>query len=288
MFALLFTAGMVGLFAFLLRGHSVAILEPAGKIAREQKDLLLFGTALSLFVVVPVFILTIYIVWKYREGNKTARYMPNWDHNRKLEAVWWLLPTVLITILSVITWRTSHSLDPFKPIASDKKPLKVQVIAMDWKWLFIYPEERVATVNYLQVPINTPVDLQITSDAPMNSLWIPQLAGQVYAMTGMSTELHIMADKKGSYQGVSANISGSGFAGMRFTVTATDEKEYLDWIAMAKQTDEILDEGTYNFLAQPSSYESPKLYALGDRSLYDKVVYKYAGHGTMHMSERGY
>lgn len=288
MFVLLFTAALVGVLALLLRNHPIAILEPAGQIAREQKNLLVFGTALSLFVVLPVFGLTIFIVWKYRESNKTARYMPNWDHNRKLEAVWWLLPAVLITILSVITWRTSHSLDPFKPIVSDKKPVKVQVIALDWKWLFIYPEERVATVNYLQIPVDTPVDLQITADAPMNSLWIPQLAGQVYAMTGMSTELHIMADKKGSYQGVSANISGSGFAGMRFTVTATDEKEYADWITMAKQTNEILDKATYGFLAQPSSYETPKLYALGERNLYDTVVHKYAGHGTTHMMERGY
>lgn len=211
--------------------------------------------------------------------------MPNWDHNRKLEAVWWLLPTLLITILSVITWRTSHSLDPFLPITSDKKPVKVQVVALNWKWLFIYPEERVATLNYLQVPVGTPIDMQITADAPMNSLWIPQLAGQVYAMPGMSTELHIMADRPGSYQGVSANISGSGFAGMRFTLNATDEKDYRDWIAMAIQTNEILDNETYRFVAQPSSYDTPKIYALGEQNLYDTVISTYSAHGTMHMGK---
>src|SRR5688572_21939694 len=185
-------AATTGVLTWLVLGANVAVLEPAGSIAERQRGLIIFASLLSLIVVVPVFALTFYIAWKYRASNKKAKYTPDWDHHTGIEALWWAIPLALITILSVITYKTSHELDPFRPIASDKKPLTVQVVALQWKWLFIYPEQNIASVNFVQFPEDRPVNFQITSDAPMNSFWIPQLGGQMYAMSGMNTKLHLI------------------------------------------------------------------------------------------------
>ena len=181
---------------------------------------MIFAALLSLVVVIPVFAMTIYIVWRYRESNQKAKYSPDWDHNSKVETIWWLIPTLLIVVLSVVTWNSSHSLDPFKPIKSSVKPLRVQVIALQWKWLFIYPEQGVASTNILELPVDRPINFEVTADAPMNSFWIPQLGGQIYAMAGMSTQLHLMASEAGTYAGASANLSGKGFAKMKFDTKA--------------------------------------------------------------------
>lgn len=201
-----------------LRLHPPAVLQPAGPIAHKERSLMLTATLLGLAVIIPVYILTVLITLKYRVENKHAKkYQPTWDHSRVLETVWWAIPIAIIAVLSVIAWQSSYALDPFKPLASKAKPLNIQVVALDWKWLFIYPGQQVASVNELQLPVGRPVSLQITSDSVMNSFWLPRLSGQIYAMPGMSTELHLMADSGGTYDGASANISGSGFAGMAFT-----------------------------------------------------------------------
>ncbi len=236
---------------------------------------MIFASLLSLVVVIPVFGLTFWIAWKYRASNTRARYRPDWDGSRVLEAIWWLVPLVLIMVLSVVTWKSSHDLDPFRPLSSNVKPLTVQVVALDWKWLFIYPEQHIASVNYLQFPVGTPLNFQITADAPMNSFWIPKLGGQIYAMAGMSTELHLMADTPGTFPGSSANISGRGFAGMTFEAKASSGAEFRDWVNMIKRSPRTLDESTYRVLAKPSENNPHAYYTANDHNLYDKVVLQY-------------
>lgn len=258
-----------------LSGANIAVMNPQGLIAHKQRDLIIVATLLMMIVVIPVYILTFGIAWKYRASNKKAKYSPNLDGNAAAEAVWWLIPLAIITILGGIIWTSSHELDPFKPLQSDKKPVTIQVVAMQWKWLFIYPEENIATVNYVQFPEKTPINFQITSDAPMNSFWIPSLGGQIYAMSGMSTKLHLMADKSGTYQGSSANISGKGFAGMKFTAKSTTDDRYESWVQRVKSTGSTLDESSYAELAKPSTNNKVQYYMLGNNKLYDTVIMKY-------------
>lgn len=257
------------------KGHTIALLQPKGTIAQQQYDLLIFASLLSLVVVVPVFILTGFIVWRYRESNKKATYKPEWGGNLLLEFVWWGIPIILIGILAVVTWHSSHTLDPFRPITSDKKPLRIQVVALQWKWLFIYPDQGVASVNYARIPVDRPVQFELTSDAPMNSFWVPQLGGQVYAMSGMSTKLHLQASTAGTYDGSSANISGAGFADMRFVVEATSQHNVDTWVAYTKKTAAPLTLQSYSTLAQPSITYAKPVYALQDKNLYTSIIDKY-------------
>lgn len=277
---------IISIASLYLSTVNVEVLNPKGEIASRQRDLIVFAAALSLLVIVPVYVLTLSFAYKYRESNKKAKYTPDWDHNRTYEAIWWGLPVLLILILSVVTWKTTHSLDPFKPLASSAKPLEVQVVALQWKWLFIYPEQNVATVNYMQVPVDRPINLTITSDAPMNSLWIPQLGGQIYAMSGMSTKLHLMADEVGTYNGSSANISGAGFAGMKFTVAASTPEDFETWALNAQQSQEFLSYGRYDELAKPTENNQAQTFAPVQSGLYDTIVMKYMLHTNTHEHEQ--
>jgi cytochrome o ubiquinol oxidase subunit 2 len=255
-----------------LQTHTVAILEPQGTIAHEQRNLMVIATLLMLVVVIPVFILAFTIVWKYREGNTDAPYDPDWDHNRTFEAIWWLVPFFIISVLGCIIWQSSYRLDPYKPLQATKKPLTVEVVALQWKWLFIYPEQHIASVNLVQFPVDTPINFKITADAPMNSFWIPQLGGQIYAMPGMTTQLHLLADKLGSYSGSSANLSGVGFADMKFIAKSTTEADFQNWVASTKQSEGMLDQTTYTQLAQPSENNRIVFYRSSDPTLFDHIV----------------
>lgn len=271
---LLLPLGVIIVVLAIAHSHGIAVLQPEGQIAHKQRQLLIFATVLSLLVVIPVFAMTFYIAWKYREGNADARYSPEWDHDRRAETIWWVVPLILIIILSIVTWQSSHALDPFKPINSSVKPITIQVVALQWKWLFIYPEQNIATVNYVRFPAGTPINFEITADAPMNSFWIPKLGGQMYAMSGMSTQLHLMADSPGSYEGLSANISGQGFAGMRFTATSTSQAEFDQWVESIKQSAVYLNYAAYERLAVPSENEPIYSYSSVDESLYSTVMMK--------------
>jgi cytochrome o ubiquinol oxidase subunit II len=254
---------------------SFAVLSPKGTIAQEQKELLAFASILSLTIIVPVFALTFWIVWKYRAGNKKSKYRPDFNNSRVLEGLWWGVPLILITILSVITWKSSHALDPFKPLESDVKPVKIQVVSMNWKWLFIYPEENIATVNYVKFPVDTPVNFEITGDSAMNSFWIPELAGQIYAMPGMSTQLHIEASQICECRGSSANISGQGFADMNFVASAQSEDEYKAWVKKVQKSPRRLGVIQYKQLAQPSRNHHVELYGSVREGIYNDVIRKY-------------
>ena len=263
------------LLALYIRAYPVPVLQPKGLIGNQERDLMIVCALLMLIIVVPVLILTFVFAWGYRASNQKAKYSPNWEHHHVAELCWWGLPFVIIVILAIITWKTSHDLDPFKPIQGDQKPLTVQVVALNWKWLFIYPEEGIATVNTLRFPEKTPIYFQITADAPMNSFWIPQLGGQIYAMSGMRSELYLLADEIGKYSGRSANISGKGFAKMVFTAQSTSLADFEHWVQEVKASQESLTRESYTRLSQPSEPTSASYYLLADQGLFDWIMRKY-------------
>lgn len=256
---------------------NVPILDPRGPIGQKERDLIFLAVGLSLIVVIPVFFMLGFFAWKYREGNKKAKYDPHFDHSRLIESVWWGVPIVIITILAFATWKGSHELDPFKPIEASSKPLQVQVVALQWKWLFIYPEQNIATVNLVQFPEKTPVEFQLTGDAPMNSFWIPRLGGQIYAMSGMSTKLNLMADNIGSYPGSSANISGAGFADMTFVAKSVSSGDFEKWIGLVRQYRDSLTMEAYSQLVKPSKNVPIDYYSSVENNLYGQIIAKYMG-----------
>lgn len=266
---------VVAAFWVLIRGNGFDVLQPAGVIADQQKDLIVTASLLSIIVIVPVFAMTFWIVWKYRSTQtKPGAYAPQWASSRIAETIWWGVPIILIFVLGIIIWISSHQLDPYRKLESSKAPLTVQVIAMDWKWLFIYPEQRIASVNFLQIPVDRPIDFELTSDAPMTSFWIPKLGGQVYAMSGMSTQLHLVAHTAGDFTGRNANISGKGYAGMTFTVRAGTDADFSNWVNTAA-AQSVLDSQSYAELAKPTQNVAPKQFRLDDQKLYDTVIMKY-------------
>ncbi|TAH31638.1 ubiquinol oxidase subunit II [Candidatus Saccharibacteria bacterium] len=271
-----------------LSHYNFAVLNTVGEVGDKQRNLMIVASLLSLIVVIPVFVLLGTFAWKYRDTNrKPGKYQPELDGNHKLEAIWWGVPAFLLVILSVLIWNSSHDLDPYKPLDSTVRPVKVQVVSLDWKWLFIYPDKGVAAVNTLPLPVGTPVNFEITSDAPMNSFWIPQLGGQVYAMSGMSTKLHLQADKIGDYSGSSANISGEGFAGMTFKANVMSDDDFQKWVLDTRASQQILDTSSYTELSKPSQNVKPAVYALGAPELYDTIIMKYMGHGNTNSAEAG-
>lgn len=258
---------------------SIPVLSPEGPIGSKERNLIILAVTLSLIVVIPVYAMLVGFAWRYREGNKKAKYSPKFDHSRLIEAIWWAVPLVIITILAIATWRSSQDLDPFKPLASNNKQLPIQVVALQWKWLFIYPQQNIASVNFVQFPKNTPIDFEITADAPMNSFWIPKLGGQIYAMSGMSTHLHLMADHVGLYRGSSANISGEGFASMNFIASSTDQEGFRRWVETTRSQPNKLDLASYNNLAKPSKADRAAFFSSVDAGLYDHIVVKFDSPG---------
>jgi cytochrome o ubiquinol oxidase subunit 2 len=261
---------------FYLQSHTIAVLQPAGEVGTKERGLIIFASALALVVVIPVFTLLGTIAWKYRESNtKPQKYTPDADGSKLLESIWWIIPTILIGIISYVTWHSSYQLDPYRQLVSQQKTMKIQVVSLDWKWLFIYPDQKVASVNYVYVPTGTPVDFEITSDTVMTSFWVPQLGGQMYAMPGMTTHLNLMANKGGRYHGLAANISGKGFADQTFTVAAIKPELYSKTVSSMRASTTRLDSLSYTALAQPNVLSSPRYYGSIDSSLFDTVIMKY-------------
>ncbi|WP_159887410.1 ubiquinol oxidase subunit II [Paenibacillus puerhi] len=266
-------------------GEQVIVMDPKGPIGQSQKDLIIIASVLCAAILVPVLLLTAYIVWKYRDkpGSK-AVYKPNWSHSTAMETVWWGIPIVVIIILGTFTVKYTYALEPSKPIESDVKPITVQVTSLDWKWLFMYPEQGIATVNYLQIPERVPVKFELTSDAPMNSFWIPQLGGQMYTMSGMAMTLFLQADHVGKYYGSGANFSGEHFADMTFDVDAVTDEQFQKWVNEVKRSTPALTKAGYEHLATPGK-ANPQFFSAFPEGLFDQIVNKYAvggghaGHG---------
>ncbi len=259
----------------MVQSGNVAILNPKGAIALYERDLFLGTIFLMLIVVIPVFILIISFTWIFRATNLAAKYTPEAEGSLILEIVWWVPPCVIILILGLITWKSTHELDPYAPLAETTPPITIQVVALNWKWLFIYPNERIATVNFVQFPEKTPVNFQITADAPMNSFWIPQLGGQIYAMAGMMTKLHLIADGVGDYAGLSANYSGRGFSGMKFVARSTSQADFDRWVEEVRQDPDTLDGDAYARLAAPSEKNPIEYYSSVPQDLYAKIIMKF-------------
>jgi len=280
-------AGLFLWFSMFLSGCKEAVLiNSQGMIGKDERDLIYTALVLMLLVVVPVIILTLFFAWRYRASNHTATYAPEWSHSTKIEVVIWGIPIAIIAILAAITWKTTHELDPYRPIEiPGVKPLTVQVVALDWKWLFIYPEQKIATLNYLQIPVATPIDFRITADAPMNSFMIPQLGGQIYAMAGMQTHLYLVADKAGDYAGRGYSFSGGGFNGMTFNTKASSAQEFAAWVEQVKASGGKLDIAKYKELVKPSEYNHPELFGTVVEGLYDKIMMKFMMPGMEDMQD---
>ncbi|SFM91971.1 cytochrome bo3 quinol oxidase subunit 2 [Pleomorphomonas diazotrophica] len=260
----------------LLAACSSVILEPAGPIAAKEKQLILISTALMLLVVLPVIILTLFFAIWYRASNTRAHAMPNWAHSNAIEVVVWTVPALIVLALGWLAWTTTHALDPYRPLEETGKPtLEIDVVALDWKWLFIYPEQNIASVNEVAFPIDRPVHFEITSDTVMNSFFIPGLAGQMYAMAGMRTELSLIANRPGTFGGLSANYSGAGFSGMRFTALATSDEEFDAWTRKVAAAGRPLDETAYAELAKTRENSPVVYYAPGDPNLLVNLIKKY-------------
>lgn len=281
-FSMLFFTGLILLFILMMQpfailhfGNYIDVLFPTGFIAIKERNLLLVIQALMLLIIIPVYILTFVFSWKYSAQNPKGTYDPDLVDNTIAEYVWWGVPFVMTLIVSILTWVRTHELDPFKRIQSDKKELIIQAVALQWKWLFIYPEEKIATINFIQVPKETPIHFEITADAPMNSLWIPDLGGQIYAMPRMKTELYLIANEVGDFRGSSANISGEGFAEMHFMTRASSEEDYHQWLESAQQSSKSLNFETYHQLAAPSRNNSVEIFQLVDVTLFDQIINQY-------------
>jgi len=259
---------------YILPFLNFAVLDPKGIIAHEERSLMITAVLLMLIIVIPVFIITAVFAWKYRANGK-AKHSPNWTLNLKSELVMWAIPTIIVLALWAVTWKGTHELDPFKALASEAKPITIQVVALQWKWLFIYPEQNIATVNFVQFPKSTPINFQITADAPMNSFWIPQLGGQMYAMPGMDTQLHLMADASGEFNGSTAELSGAGFASMRFIAKSTTDSDFESWVQSVKKSQSSLTLAEYNKLAVPTSNNPPAYFSSTDKNLYQNVIMKF-------------
>ena len=247
----------------------------------QQRDLVISSTLLMLIVIVPVIILTLLFAWRYRASNTKARYEPDWDHSIQLELVIWAVPLLIVISLGAMTWAGTHLLDPYRPlnrlsqghpVPAGTKPLEVDVVALDWKWLFIYPEYGVATVNELAAPVDTPIDFKITASNVMNSFYIPALAGQIYAMPEMETPLKAVINEPGEYRGFSANYSGAGFSGMHFSFYGQTRADFDKWIAAVKTSQNTLNRSNYQMLALPSENDPVRHFGTVDKDLYSAIL----------------
>ena len=276
-FVIFFVAIDVILLVYLLlHGKSIPLLNPSGMIGIYQRNLAYFAVFLMLILAVPVFLFMIFVVLRYREGNTKSAYTPDWHKSTKLQIFWWSFPFMLISLLAVVTWVYTHKLDPHEPIAHAAEPVEIQVVALRYKWLFIYPELGIASVNYFAIPEKTPVNFQLTADnTPMNSFWVPDLGGQIYAMAGMSTKLHLIADTTGKYRGSNAEISGAGFAGMTFTAESMTGTGFTTWVDTVRQSPQKLAIDEYNRLMQPSEKHPITYYSAVEDKLYSKIIMKY-------------
>jgi cytochrome o ubiquinol oxidase subunit 2 len=269
-------------FLFLPLAGCSGVLDPHGAVGAAEKLILLDSLAIMLAIVIPVILATIGFAWWFRSSNTRAKYLPNWAFSGHLELIIWAIPTLVITFLGGIAWFGSHQLDPYKALVSSKSPIEIEVVSLDWKWLFIYPNDGIATVNQLIVPVGTPVHFRLTSSGVMNSFFVPQLGSQIYTMAGMTSQVSLEADKPGDYSGLSAQFSGAGFSDMHFNVRALQPSAYAKWITDTRTAGQTLNRGTYEALAKPSRNVEPMSYSAIDPALFAAIV-----HGTTQPSSGG-
>jgi cytochrome o ubiquinol oxidase subunit II len=274
--------------ATLLGGCSTMLLfDPQGPIGKEERFLIIAALVLMAIVVIPVWFMAFWIPRKYKASNTSATYMPKWSYSAKIDFFIWAVPLAIVTVLSILAWTRTHSLDPYKPIPSGHEPVNIQAVSLDWKWLFIYPDQNIATVNQITFPAEVPLSFRLTSDTVMTSFFIPQLGSQIYAMAGMQTRLHLMAGKPGVFAGQNQQLSGTGYADMYFKANAVSREEFQAWVQMVRQSPERLDLDRYEQLARPNEGYYPVTYFSAVRpGLFEYVLRKYnpvwgKNHGSM-------
>lgn len=277
-----------------LSGCNLVVMSPSGDIAAQQRDLIVISTILMLVIIVPVIFLTLFFAWRYRQSNTAAKYDPEWHHSTGLEVIIWSAPLAIIIALGAITWVSTHKLDPYRPldridaarpVTDAVKPITVEVVALDWKWLFFYPEYGIATVNEMAAPVDVPINFKLTASSVMNAFYVPALAGMIYTMPGMETKLHAVINKAGEYEGLSSNYSGDGFSHMRFKFHGVDQAGFDAWVARVKQNGTALNRDAYLKLEKPSTKEPVRYYATVENGLYEAVLNMCAREGQMCMKD---
>jgi cytochrome o ubiquinol oxidase subunit 2 len=271
-FAGTFTAAIVLIGIAALCGCTEGVLDPKGPIAAAERQILFNALGIMLAIVIPTILATLGVAYWFRSSNTRARYLPNFEYSGRLEMLVWAIPAMTVILVGGVAWVGAHDLDPRKPIASTVKALNVQVISLDWKWLFIYPDEGIATVNQLTIPVGTPVRFELTSSGVMNSFFVPQLGGQIYTMAGMVTHVQLQADHPGTYRGLSAQYSGGGFADMRFSVDAVPVEDFARWVDTARNAGPVLDAQGYADLVKPSKAVAPSTYRAVAPDLFNGIV----------------
>jgi len=250
----------------------IGVLNPKGPVGQAEKLILINSLAIMLTIVIPTIVLTLVVAWWFRASNPRATYQPNFVYSGQLELIVWSIPLLVILLLGGIAWIGSHDLDPPKPLLAEGKQLEVQVVSLDWKWLFIYPEQGVAAVNELVIPAGRPVHFELTSSSVMNAFFVPQLGGMIYTMNGMRTNLNLQADQPGEFHGLSSNYSGNGFSGMSFMTRAVSEPDFESWVQAAQQSSNLLDDAAYIALSYPSEKVPPATYKLGSPELFQSIL----------------
>ncbi|WP_394155148.1 ubiquinol oxidase subunit II [Loktanella salsilacus] len=290
----LWRTALLAPFVMALAGCKLTVMNPAGDVASQQADLIIYATVLMLIVILPVIALTIFFAMRYRASNKERTYEPEWDHSVSLEIVIWSVPLAIIIMLAGLTWVATHRLDPYadltrisatQPIDENVAPLEVQVVAMDWKWLFIYPEYNIATVNEMATIVDRPVELKLTATTVMNAFYVPDMVGMIYAMAGMETELNGVLNSEGTYEGFASHYNGTGFSKMRFDVQALDEAGFAAWAETAQSASQELTRDTFAALNQPSIDDDVSYYAGVEDGLWRRIVNMCVTEGTMCMDE---
>lgn len=278
--------GLMALAVLSLTGCDWVIFDSKGAVGIAQRDLIILCIGLMMIVVVPAILLSFYFPWRYRSTNTDAAYEPEWSHSARIEMVVWGVPILIVAVLSVIVWRSTHELDPYKPLDVPGEPLHIEVIATDWKWVFIYPDFGIATINQLNFPANRPLVFDITSNSTMNTFFIPQLGGQIYAMAGMRTKLHLVANEPGEFRGMSGNYSGHGFSKMNFIATATSEHDFSRWVKQVRSSTPIVfDFEAFKRVAQPSQGNAVVHFAKVEPGLFKKVIDQFIGVGENAVSQ---
>jgi cytochrome o ubiquinol oxidase subunit 2 len=258
--------------ALTLSGCSIGVLRPQGPVGNADRTILIDSVIIMLAIVAPTIMAIFGFAWRYRASNAKAKYRPKWAYSGRIELVVWGIPTLVVMLLGGVAWIGAHQLDPAKPLNASQKPLEIQVVSLDWKWLFLYPDSKIAAVNTLTIPVGTPVHFTLTSASVMNAFFIPQLGSMIYTMNGMSTQLNLQADRPGAYHGLSSHFSGDGFADMNFQVHALPAAEFETWAQGAAKSQDALDGDSYTALTRQSSKVAPSTFRLADAGLYDAIV----------------
>jgi cytochrome o ubiquinol oxidase subunit 2 len=255
-----------------LSACKTGILEPQGPIGAAEKSILIDSIAIMLAIVAPTILAIFAFAWWFRASNTKARYLPEWEYSGRIELVVWAIPALVVMLLGGVAWIGAHDLDPAKPIASSQPPLEIQAVSLDWKWLFLYPDQKLATVNTLTIPVGVPVHFSLTSSSVMNAFFIPQLGSMIYTMNGMTTRLNLQADTAGVFHGMSSHYSGDGFSDMNFKVHSVSPAEFSDWVKTASKATATLDASSYTELAKQSLKVAPATYRLDDANLFQSIA----------------